>query len=354
MVTKLGTLLVLNYVMDSNHPVLSHQADVVDSLSKRFSNIIVLTGSRNSSTQVASNVETFDTHWVAGQNFRNVIRFYRELFSIFRKNLAIDYVFSHMTVVQSVLASPVLLLRGIPHILWYAHRSSNLPLRFAGLTVRRILTSTSGSCPLKSKKVRIIGQGIDTNIFRALNIGPRQFLHMVHIGRADKSKKLEKLIEEVQKIRKSKALNITLSLIGNPSNEHEETWFNGIKNAAKQSQLGDWLKIQPGVNRLEIPKILSTMDIFVHAFEGSLDKTTIEATLCRVPVLSLNPEYLKIFGSWKKTGATSIASEYEALISRPLPDIEKEISRRYKIAHDGHSFERWISLIIEEIEHCQK
>ena len=349
MTTTKGTLLVLNYVMDANHPVLSHQAQIVDSLSEQFSRIVVVTGHHNTQTIIAPNVLVIDTHWVAGQNLRNVLRFYVKFFGAFRNNPEVEFVFSHMTVIQSVLVSPILLLKRIPHILWYAHRASNLPLRLAGLVVQRILTSTSGSCPLKGEKVRIIGQGIDTKKFKQFANKPRQFLHAVHIGRADKSKRLDLLIHEIQQIRNSTGLNVTLNLIGSPSNQQEINWFKAIQRDAKESELSGWLNIQQGVNRLEVPELLSTMDIFVHAFEGSLDKTLVEATLCRIPVLTLNPEYLNIFGSWEMSDVVSIPSEFQAITSRSIPEIEKEIDRRFQIAYNEHSYDRWIDVIVKEI-----
>lgn len=349
MESKTGTLLVMNYVMDANHPVLSHQVHVVNSLSERFSKVVVVTGHHDTKTWSPPNVVIFDTRWVAGQNVRNIFRFYKKFLRVFHENTEIDFVFSHMTVIQSVLASPILMMNRIPHVLWYAHKASSLPLRIAHFVVQRMLTSTPGSCPIKSEKVQAIGQGIDTKIFKQINFKHREFLRAVHIGRADRSKRLEMLITETQRIRTSTRRNISLDIIGTPSNQEERFWFDGIQNEANQAKLGGWLHIRQGVNRLDVPGILSEMDFFVHAFNGSLDKTLIEATLCKVPVLTLNPEYLQIFGTWNKFGSISILAEYQALISLSMVEIENEISRRYQIAYQSHSYDQWITAIAKEI-----
>jgi glycosyltransferase involved in cell wall biosynthesis len=336
--------------MDTKHPVLSHQAHLANSLGERFSKVLVVTGRHDSKTVSAPNVEIFDTRWVEGQNIRNILRFYSKVYECFRKSNEIEVVFSHMSVIQSVLISPLLVVKRIPHILWYAHKSSSFSLRIASYVVQRILTSTPGSCPIKGDKIQAIGQGIDTEQFKPITNRPRRFLNMVHIGRADKSKKLDLLISEAQRIRDTSGENITLTLIGNSSNEEELLWFQGIKTQASQANQSGWLNFQEGVNRLEIPSILSAADIFVHAFIGSLDKTLIEATLCKVPILTLNPEYLKIFGSWGKSDPVTILSEYQALRSLSVPEIEFEIERRFQIAFSGHSYRRWVDLITEAID----
>ena len=79
-------------------------------------------------------------------------------------------IFSHMTEVQSGIIAPISKLLGIRHLLWYAHKSKSKYLVWNNIFVDEILTSTSGSCPIKSHKIKPIGQGIDQNLFPHKNI----------------------------------------------------------------------------------------------------------------------------------------------------------------------------------------
>src|SRR3989344_5572534 len=49
--------------------------------------------------------------------------------------------------------------------LWYAHGSANWILKLAEVCTDIIFTSTPEGCRLKSSKIRIVGQGIDTDLF---------------------------------------------------------------------------------------------------------------------------------------------------------------------------------------------
>ena len=46
----------------------------------------------------------------------------------------------------------------------------------------------------------------------------------------------------------------------------------------------------------KIPEFLSKADLFIHAFQGSLDKTTVEAVLMGLPLVSINHEVNNFFG----------------------------------------------------------
>ena len=109
-----------------------------------------------------------------------------------------------------------------------------------------------------------------------------------------------------------------------------------------------WLSFQENLKRSEIPKCLLKYDIFIHAFRGSLDKSLIEATFTRMPVVTVNLEYLSIFGSWSKNSNSEVTLETEvsALLGLTNDQIWKECERRSVIALAGHSLENWtISLV---------
>jgi glycosyltransferase involved in cell wall biosynthesis len=62
-----------------------------------------------------------------------------------------------------VMGAPLLV--GVPVTLWYAHRQAHLILRVATAVCSRAVTSVAPSYPVKTAKLRVIGQGIDTDFF---------------------------------------------------------------------------------------------------------------------------------------------------------------------------------------------
>jgi glycosyltransferase involved in cell wall biosynthesis len=104
-----------------------------------------------------------------------------------------------------------------------------------------------------------------------------------------------------------------------------------------------WLHFQPSIPRSEVPQALKKYDAFVHAYSGSLDKSIVEATFVGIPVLTTNPEYLEIFGSWSKQERFSVTleNEIEAILNLQMSDIMKEVENRRIIATRGHSLKNW-------------
>ena len=111
-----------------------------------------------------------------------------------------------------------------------------------------------------------------------------------------------------------------------------------------------WLKFTPYISRDLIPKTLLEADCFIHAFEGSLDKTLVEATFSGLPVITINNEYRQIFGSWNLNNPgnkSTLEDEAMSLFAVPADRLEIEIDRRYKIAVDNHEILGWVDRLVK-------
>ena len=332
-------LLVLNYVMDPAHPALAHQVDVVEALALRFSTVTVLTG-KSAWVPTASNTRVFTSNWQPGQNIRNIYRFYLIFIQLIRQYEFVA-VFSHMTSVQSCLAGPLLRLLKIHHCLWYAHAKNSAILKFAYFWVDKLLTSTGGSCPLSGNKILYLGQSINQEKFKPQRTVRQPLRKFLHIGRADPSKNLTLIIETVSQFRNSDR-DIRLELVGNASGVRQQSELEKLKQIWADAVQQGWLLFSPAIPRAEISNLLNQHDVFIHAFEGSLDKTLIEATMTNMPVVTINQEYINEFGSWGKW-PVSLESELGALLSSDQKEIDKQIRKRTSKAIEKHSSGIWIS-----------
>jgi glycosyltransferase involved in cell wall biosynthesis len=331
-------LLVLNYVMDPAHPALAHQVEVVESLALRFRTVTVLTG-KSDWVPTASNIRVFTSNWKPGQNIRNIYRFYRIFIQLIHQYEFVA-VFSHMTSVQSCLAGPILKLRKIHHYLWYAHAKNSAILRIAYFWVEKLVTSTHGSCPLSGKKILYLGQSIDQEKFKPQRTVRPPFRKFLHIGRADPSKNLNSIIETVSQFRKLDQ-GIRLELVGNASGARQQSELEKLKKIWVDEVQQGWLLFSPAIPRAEISNLLNQHDVFIHAFQGSLDKTLIEATMTNMPVITINQEYINEFGSWGKQ-PVSLESELGALFDSDQKKIGEEILKRTSKAIEKHSSGNWV------------
>lgn len=338
-------LLIFNYVMDKSHPALAHQVDVVESLSRYFDFVTVITGQTNLKiSEIPENVQVVSTNWKPDSNIRNVLNFYKEFLNTIRGN-KFTCVFSHMTLIQSLLIAPILRMLGVRHYVWYAHAQNSIYLRIVYFLSNGLLTSTKGSCPIRGAKVKYLGQSVDENIFNNKLINRSGKLYRgVHIGRLDPAKGIQEIIESFVICRKNNP-KLTLTFIGNPSNRNSEKYISEIKHSWRSEIDSGSITFLPAIPRDEIPKCLSHFDFFIHGFVGSLDKTLVEATLCKLPVATLNIEYHNQFGSWPGC-EINLVSELNYILNCHEDKLMLEVENRRNLAIENHSRVRWIENLV--------
>ena len=341
-----SNLLVINYAMDEKSQVFSHQIELVNQLSTKFDQITVLTA-RVGVCNTEKNVKVVSFDWVEGKRVSSLLRFLKIFIKTIRGE-KFTVLFSHMTSVQSAFISPITRIIRLRHYLWYAHTSNGILLKFSRLLSDGIITSTQGSCPLKGSKVYPIGQSINSQKFRNKNSNTQSIKNLVHIGRFDPSKNIEEIVYAVKKLR-SNFPDLNLEVIGSPSSDRYKDYESNVKaKFNSEVQLG-WLKFTPHIPRSSLPEILQTYDCFIHSFQGSLDKTIVEATFSGLPVITINNEYRKIFGSWSliDTGMNnSLKDEAQLLLKLDGDKRQSEVDRRYEVAVEQHELTGWIDRLV--------
>lgn len=325
--------------MDKNDPLLSHQHEAVSGLSKNFQKITVITG-KLGDVNPNPNIRIITTNWVPGKRFRSTFKLFQSAIpEIVRGDF--QSVFFHMTDLQCALLSPLIRVTGKKQFLWYAHKFKSKYLIFASKWVTGVVTSTNGSCPLTGNLVYPIGQAIDEEQFRPIPFDDLDLNKLVHIGRFDRSKNIDRLISVSKKLKQSFP-NISLSIIGSPANSESRSWADDLISQSRLEIQEGWIIFKTAIPRVNFPIEMAKNGCFFHGYLGSLDKTLIEATMLCVPVVTLNPEYVGIFGTWSKTSTSDLESEYQALRALDPDEIKAELAVRLKIARDNHSLNHWV------------
>jgi len=248
-----------------------------------------------------------------------------------------------MVDLQCALVSPLTRILRKRHCLWYAHTNESIFLRISTLFVNNIVTSTRGSFPFSNDKVRAIGQAVDPKQFKAQTSRDfQEFTKVLTYGRLDISKRADEIIESVRKLREVYP-KMTLSLIGTPGNVSSADWASNLQKINQEA----WLTFKPSVPRREIGKLVSDSDVLFHAYLGSLDKVLIEASFMEIPIVTINPEYHRIFGTWGTSQTPSLISEYESLTKLSFRQVKTEVKRRRDLALQHHSTSGWINQLVE-------
>ena len=184
-------------------------------------------------------------------------------------------VFVHMNPEYLVAAGWLWKLRGKKTALWYTHKNVNLKLRVAELFADVILTASKESFRLPSKKVRVMGHGIDTDFFTP-DPGVARGEAILSVGRLMKSKRHDLAIEAAAR-------------------EHRELYIagDGPERVALESlakKLGARVHFLGGINQTQLRDGYRKAAYLIHTSEtGSLDKVVLEALACGCPVKTNDP-----------------------------------------------------------------
>lgn len=343
-------LLVYAYSADSSNQVFSHQLPVIDRIATNFEEVTVVVPTIKKSTtlwtheipQLNKKIKVLEVPWSQNRTFRNTINLFRETLGLINKQ-RIDVVFYFMTETHAAILSPFLWSKKIPQFLWYAHASKPLRLLFVKPFMKFICSSTSGSMPLRGNKIRLVGQMVDETLFKQHTLDPRFRYRIIHVGRFDPSKHIEALIESFLEINSSFP-ETKLSLYGSPTTESGFDYESDIKAKYSKAIKEKLLTILPAVPRSSLSSLYKENGVFVHAFEGSLDKTIVEATLAGLPVATLNKEYIRDFGSWGNSPVT-LVTELESILKLSQENLQGELDRRRNLALERHSLNQWAKQI---------
>jgi glycosyltransferase involved in cell wall biosynthesis len=246
-----------------------------------------------------------------------------------------------MTEVQSLLAIPFTSTLKVPHYLWYAHKHKSSALRICRRVVTSIITSTDGSCPYSGEGVIAIGQAIDFDQFFRL---PQNKLHrteLVHIGRSDPSKRLD-LIVEAFAFAQLRLPGLKLTIIGSPSSSENLVKLEEIKSKYQQLTSNGSVVFLDSVTRDAVPGILQNFDLFIHAYNGSLDKSILESVTSGVPVATLNDEFRLEFGTWSGDQTASLDKELLSCLLEDPSALVTKVKQQQGNIKKSHSLDVWI------------
>lgn len=224
-----------------------------------------------------------------------LVRFYKHLW---RKRHAYDTVFVHMNPEYVVLGAPLWCVLRKRVALWYTHKAVTMWLRIAVRFAHVIFTASKESFRIPSAKVRVVGHGIDTELFRFPlpipsvlkgertvvssplsrgRLGGGGVVRLVCVGRISRTKRQDLAIETLTRVR-TQGTDAHLTVIGTPLTDADRVYERELHALVQECQLTGVVHWVGGVSQSDLPRHLVAADVFVHTSEtGSLDKVVLEA-----------------------------------------------------------------------------
>lgn len=344
-------LLFITQKIDKDDDLLGVYHEWVKRLAEKAEKIFVVCLYKGE-YDLPKNVQVFSLGKESGRSrLKYLENFYRCIWQL-RKEY--DTVFIHMNPEYLILAGWFWKILGKKTVLWYAHYLSNFKLRFADLFADTIVTSVKKAFPFESKKLLVLQQGIDTELFKPQGIYKKESaFKILFLGRISPVKDLETLLKAV-KVLKEKSFDFKLSVIGSPTDKDFE-YGKKIRGMAEQFRLGECIVWLDRVPNRETARIYNEYDVFVNlTATGSFDKVILEAMSCGLPVLVCNRAYEEIFPSglrnfliFEEKNANDLADKIIAVATLPpqkLHDLKKILRR---IVIENHNLDNLISKLAD-------
>ena len=152
-------LLIIAQKVDINDDNLSFFHRILEKFAEKLEKVYAVCLAQGK-YQLPKNVEVFSLGKERGlSKLGQIIRLQKFLLAHLRET---DGIYAHMCPIYAIASYPLAKIFQKKLILWYAHGHVSWKLRLAEKMVDEIVTSSLAGCKLKSRKIKVLGQG--TNI----------------------------------------------------------------------------------------------------------------------------------------------------------------------------------------------
>lgn len=348
-------LLLFNLKTDADDPVLGFTTRWINALAPYFEQIHVVTMAAGR-LDVAGNVKVYSLGKEKGYSeLRRAVEFYRILLWVLRA-VRITACFAHMNPLFAVMAAPVLRLRRIPSVLWYAHGHVPLLLRLAERLTDRIITSSERGFRLKSGKLRVVGQGIEVVAAAPPPPNPDgEVLRLLYVGRLSAVKGVELAVEAVALFRRRSPLPVRLTIVGGPLTDEDAAYVERLKERIANAGLAEAVLLAGSRPPRETRQFYAECDIFINPSRtGSMDKTVLEAMGAGRLVITGNEaydtaEFRAAGGIFVANDSAAIAEALLAVAMAPAAEWEERSRAGRRWVLEQHSLTRLAERIAKEI-----
>ncbi len=276
-------MLIITQKVNKNDPILGFFHDWIIEFSKYVPKLTVICLEKGE-YDLPQHVEVISLGKEKG--YGKIKLFARLCYFVLTKKY--DKVFVHMNPEYVVLFGWLWRLFRKNISLWYTHKAVNLKLRIAVRFAHRIFSASSESFRIKTKKLRIMGHGIDSHIFHPAKDFP-QDIHIISVGRISETKNYEPFLEAIALLSQEGEVSFRVSIAGGPVSVADEVYLNKLHTLCRSQKIEHIVSFVGPVAYREVPDFYRQGTIFVNLSNtGSLDKAILEAMACGLSVVTSN------------------------------------------------------------------
>ncbi|MFH0820032.1 MAG: glycosyltransferase family 4 protein [bacterium] len=290
----------------------------------------------------------------------------------------VDGVFCHMNPEYTILIAPYAKLFKKKIVSWYTHKAVTWRLKLMEKLADAVLTASPESFRLPSKKVKVVGHGIDVEKFKPSNVilsppkadeesrenlagssrrstesgtpqDDKNFI-ILSVGRISPTKDYETLIKAADILQNK--LDFKIKIIGSPGLAEQASYFFSLKEMVEKMNLREKVEFVGAVPHREIASYFKSADLFVNLSDtGSLDKAVLEAMASGALVLTSNEAFSKILPTelMVEKNQPEILAQKILWVFNLNQDRKKELSGKLRqIVVESHNLDKLVEKIIEQ------
>lgn len=281
------------------------------------------------------------------------IRFWRFQNLAFKLVPQVDGIFCHMNPEYTIAVGLSAKLFHKKIVSWYTHGAVTFRLKLLEKIADVILTASKESFRLPSKKVIVVGHGIDAEIFKPGETAPDDSsFNLLTVGRISPTKDYESMIKALDFLKDEGINNVKLKIIGDAGLQNQQDYFDSLKTMVKKMNLDNQVEFIGALPNPEIPNQLQQASCFINlSGTGSLDKAILEAMACGCLVLTSNEAFNSILPAElmvAKNNPRQLADKIKWLINLP---VEQRDNYRKSLREDvlsNHNLNNLIKKIVEK------
>lgn len=289
-------VLWFSLAADADDTILGFTLRWIEAVAQRVERVYVVT-MRQGRLQLPGNVRVVSLGRERGfTEARRGARFYLLLWELLRRE-SIDVCFSHMTPIFSIMAAPVLRLWRVPIVTWYAHPRIHWKVKIAHAVSARMTTSLARTYGYRRDKLRIIGQGIDTNLFHPEDGGEIDEPPLILCaGRLSSIKDHKTFVAAVAKLRDRGGGPFQALILGDAPQGQEE-YARSVGDMIRATRTSDSIRLQAGVPMAELRRWYCRATVHVNLTPAGFgDKVALEGMSCGRPVAVANDDFRETLG----------------------------------------------------------
>lgn len=285
-------MLIITQKVNKNDPVLGFFHDWIVEFAKHVPKLTVISLEKGE-YDLPSNVEVFSLG--KEKKYPKIKQFSRLCYLVLTKKY--DKVFVHMNPEYVVLFGWLWRLFGKQISLWYTHKSVNFKLKIAVFFAHRIFSASLESFRFRTKKLKIMGHGIDASIFYPTQDFPKE-VHIVSVGRISETKNYEPFLEAVSLLHQESNVPFRVSIAGGPVSVADEIYLTKLHTFCRIKNIEHIVSFVGAVPYRAVSEFYRQGTIFVNLSNtGSLDKAVLEAMATGLSIVTSNEAFQNLIDS---------------------------------------------------------